>query len=177
MKMTFTTLPAVAAALLLAACSSAPLRPDMAAQAVPLDDDRADMLAIIRSAGSDVDGSIQVQPLRDAAVTGLVEQADAASRAGDFDAAAQALDEALQITGDAPDLLQELAEVEIARGNWLQAEVLAVRSWSSGPRVGALCMRNWQTAAEVRRVLQDTVERDKALARKKACAVAPPVRR
>lgn len=177
MKMTFTALPLLAAAALLAACGSAPSRPHVAGQGVPLDDERAHMLAIIRSAGSDVDGSIQVQPLRDAAVSGLVERADAASRAGNADAAADALGEALELSGDAPDLLQELAEVEIARGNWLEAEALAVRSWYAGPKVGALCMRNWQTAAEVRRVLQDTVERDKALARKKACAVAPPVRR
>lgn len=176
MKMIFIPLLALSAALLLTGCGRTPSQPD-AVQAIPLDDERAHMLAIIRSSGSDVDGSIQVQPLRDAAVTGLVEQANAASRAGHADAAAKALAEAIEISGDVPDLLQELAEVEVARGNWVQAEALAVRSWSSGPKVGALCMRNWQTVAEVRRQLHDEPERDKALARKKTCAVPPPVRR
>lgn len=175
MTMRFTTLPLIAVALLLlGSCAREPVLRDSAPAA---DDERMHMLAIIRSVGSDVDGSIQVQPLRDAAVEGLMQQAAAATRAADHAAAAVALAQALEISGEVPDLLQELAEVEIARGNWLEAEKLAVRSYSSGPKVGALCARNWQTVAEVRRVLNDGPVRSRALQRKKNCAVPPPVRR
>lgn len=163
------------AVLAIAACSQ-PGAP--APKAVKADADRGRMVAQIRAAGTgtSIDQSLQIQPLRDPAVDGYLDQAHAAEAAHNLDAALKALAAALKLAPDAPDILQYEAEIEIERGNWLRAEQLAMRSYELGPRVGALCARNWQTMVEVRSVLDDPENRDKAQLRKQSCDVPPPKR-
>ena len=82
----------------------------------------------------------------------LLDHARADEDAGHWHAAATALDQALTLDPHAPDVLQDRAEVAVALAQWAQAETLAQRSWELGPRVGALCARNWQTVLEMRRL-------------------------
>jgi tetratricopeptide (TPR) repeat protein len=132
----------------------------------------------IRAAGMRMgkDSSVQVQPLRDPAIDGFLNQAHAAETAKNFDAAAAAASRAIQLAPDAPDILQYQAEVEVLRGHWKEAEALAIKSFTLGPKVGSLCARNWQTVVEARIAFQDAATQAQAKQRIKECRVAPPVR-
>jgi tetratricopeptide (TPR) repeat protein len=123
-----------------------------------------------------MDSSVQVQPLRDPAIEGYLKEAHAAETAKNYDAAVAAVDRALKLASDAPDLLQYKAEVEGLRGHWQAAEALAIRSYTLGPKVGSLCARNWQTVVEARIVMNDPATEAQAKQRLKECRVAPPVR-
>lgn len=114
-----------------------------------------DAVAAIRAAGAHDDSVIDVKPLRDPAVDALMAQADRDERGGSYAAAAAALDRALQISPDAPELLQDRAEIAIRLKDFTRAEKLAHRSWTLGPRLGPLCARNWQTIVETRLQLND----------------------
>ncbi|MGB5852207.1 MAG: tetratricopeptide repeat protein, partial [Rhodanobacter sp.] len=116
-----------------------------------------DPVAAIRAAGAHDDSVIDVKPLRDPAVDALMAQADRDEQGGNYAAAAAALDQALQISPDAPDLLQDRAEIAIRLKNFARAEKLAHKSWSLGPRLGPLCARNWQTIVETRLQANDKV--------------------
>ena len=116
-----------------------------------------DAVAAIRAAGAHDDSVIDVKPLRDPAVDALMAQAQQADRASNYAAAAAALDKALQISPDAPDLLQDRAEIAIRLKDFAAAEKLAHQSWSLGPRLGPLCARNWQTIVEARLQANDKV--------------------
>jgi pyruvate/2-oxoglutarate dehydrogenase complex dihydrolipoamide acyltransferase (E2) component len=123
-----------------------------------------------------MDSAVQVQPLRDPAIEGFLNQAHAAETAKNYDAAAEAAARALALAPDAPDILQYQAEIEIFRGHWKAAEDLAVKSFTLGPKVGSLCARNWQTVVEARIALNDPTTEAQAKQRLKECRVAPPVR-
>ena len=116
-----------------------------------------DAVAAIRAAGAHDDSVIDVKPLRDPAVDALMAQAQQDERGGNYAAAATALDSALRITPDAPDLLQDRAEIAIRLKDFVGAEKLAHKSWSLGPRLGPLCARNWQTIVETRLQANDKV--------------------
>lgn len=109
-----------------------------------------DPVAAIRAAGAHDDSVVEVKPLRDPAVDALMAEAQQNERSGNYAAATAAVDKALQISPDAPDLLQERAELAIRLKDFAGAEKLAHKSWSLGPRVGPLCARNWQTIVEAR---------------------------
>ncbi len=109
-----------------------------------------DLVAAIRAAGTNDDSVIEVKPLRDPAVAVLVNAAQRDEQAGNYASAAAELDRVLRITPDAPDLLQDRAEIAVRLGDFADAERLARKSWSLGPRLGPLCARNWQTVVEVR---------------------------
>lgn len=109
-----------------------------------------DMVAAIRAAGAREKSVIDVAPLRDPGVAALQDAAQADQRAGRYADAAAMLDRALQRNPDAPDLLQDRAEVAVRLHDYAAAERLAHRSWSLGPRLGPLCARNWQTIVEMR---------------------------
>jgi len=123
-----------------------------------------DAVAAIRAAGAHDDSVVDVKPLRDPAVDALMTEAQQDERGGNYAAAAAALDRALQISPDAPDLLQDRAEIAIRLNNFARAEKLAHKSWTLGPRLGPLCARNWQTIVETR--LHASDETGAATARK-----------
>ncbi|HJT99317.1 MAG TPA: tetratricopeptide repeat protein [Rhodanobacteraceae bacterium] len=162
------------ATLALAACTQ-PSAPSQASTKPPPMPDH-DPVGAIRAAGMGMDSSVQVQPLRDPAIEGYLNQAHAAETAKNFDAAAAATANALKLAPDAPDLLQYQAEVEVLRGHWKEAEDLAIKSWTLGPKVGSLCARNWQTVVEARIAMKDAATEAQAKQRIKECRVAPPVR-
>ncbi len=133
-------------------------------------------VAAIRAAGAGDDSVVQVAPLRDAGVDGWLKQARAAEVKRDWPAAIAAAEKALKLAPNAPDILQDLAEFEVARGGYARAEELAMKSYQLGPQVGALCAKNWQTLVETRTAMNDAIERDKAVAQVKACRKKGPMR-
>ena len=159
------------AGLLLAACST-PAPP--ARQAARPDPDRIAAVAAIRAV--DDATSLQVTPLRDAAVDGLLAQAKADEAQRHYDDAFAAIERARKLAPDAPDLIQFAAEIELLRGNTQQAERLAMDSWRKGPKLGVLCERNWQTVIEARKIFNDPAYQATAAAHQAQCKVPPPVR-
>ncbi|TBR37114.1 MULTISPECIES: tetratricopeptide repeat protein [Dyella] len=139
-------LTAVVAGLAITACTRI-AEPEKPARAVPSD---AQMIASIRAAGDREKSIIDVNPLRDPGVTMLQDGAGADERRGAYQDAADKLDQALKLSPNSPDLLQERAEVAIRLKDYPRAEQLARKSWELGPRLGPLCARNWQTIKELR---------------------------
>lgn len=158
--------------LLATGCSQPPPRPE-AAEKLPL---VPYPVTSIRNAGTGDDSVVQVAPLRDAAVDGLLKQARDAEAKRDWKAAAVATERALALAPEAPDILQDLAEREVALGHFQRAEELAMKSFELGPRLGGLCARNWQTVVVARTALNDPVERDKAAEQVTACRKSGPKR-
>lgn len=109
-----------------------------------------DLVASIRAAGEREKSIISVNALRDPGIAALQEAAAADERGGHYAEAASALDQALKLSPDSPDLLQDRAEIAIRQKDFPRAEELARRSWSLGPKLGPLCARNWQTIVEIR---------------------------
>ena len=159
---------------MLAGCASAP--PPQAAAPVPSSISTAALIASIRAAGAQDGSVVNVAPLRPPGVQALLDQAKADEIAGHWHVAASALDQALALDPHAPDVLQDRAEVAVALAQWAQAETLALRSWTLGPRVGALCARNWQTVLEMRRLTAAGKGNGVARARaaRAACKVSGP---
>ena len=108
------------------------------------------LVAAIRAAGEREQSVISVNPLRDPGVTALLDAARQDERAGQYAAAAAKLDQAIKLSPDSPDLLQDRAEVAVRLKDFATAERLARQSWSLGPKLGPLCARNWQTIVEMR---------------------------
>jgi len=98
---------------------------------------------------------VQVFPLRNPAVVQLTDDAKAAEKAGHLDQSASLLERALRIQPRDPQLLQNMAEVQLQKQDYQQALSFAVRSWEIGPRVGEICVRNWRTIGAAKRYLGD----------------------
>ena len=139
----------------------------------------ADLVAAvqaIRAANAGEDSALQVNPLRDPAVEGFLAQARAAEKQQQLDAAYAAIGKARALAPDAPDLLQYEAEIEFLRGETVKAEKLAYDSFKKGPQVGTLCVQNWQTIVEARKIFNDADYRAVAEAKRDQCKVKRPVR-
>jgi predicted Zn-dependent protease len=132
-----------AAALALAACSEAP-----APAPAVVKPDTSSALSNIRAAGKQFDSSVEVHPLRDPAVDGLVDQARKLEAQQQVAPALDKLGEALKIAPNSPDLLQYQAELYVVTNDWNGAVASAQKSYDLGPKVGALCARNLQTLIE-----------------------------
>lgn len=138
--------------------------------------DPTNAVRAIRAAGAGVDSAVQVHPLRDPAIGGFLKKANEAEARHEIPAAIEAANKALKLAPDAPDILQYLAELETARGDWNQADQLAMKSFTLGPKIGGLCARNWQTVIEARRALGDAATVAQAETRVKECRVPPRLR-
>ena len=138
--------------------------------------DPAAAVRAIRAAGGALDSAVQVHPLRDPAIDGFLSHAHKAEASNNVAEAIVQADKALKLAPDAPDILQYRAELEIARSHWLPAEKLAIRSFTLGPKVGALCARNWQTVVEARIAMNDPATAAQARLRVKECRVPPRLR-
>ncbi|HSX59400.1 MAG TPA: tetratricopeptide repeat protein [Tahibacter sp.] len=132
-----------------------------------------DLVLAIRQAGQATASSVEVQPLRDPAVDGFLKQAGDLEAAQNFVDAIAAVDRALKLAPDAPEILQLKAELSIGLHRYADAEALARRSFELGPRLGSLCARNWQTVVETRRVAKDEASSASAKAQVAACKVPP----
>jgi predicted Zn-dependent protease len=131
-------------------------------QAPPAAAPSYDLVAAIRAAGANDNSVIDVQPLRDPGIAALVDAAHQDEQSGKYADAAAKLDQALKITPDSPDLLQDRAEIAVRMKDFAGAERLAHQSWSLGPKLGPLCARNWQTIVEMRLQAHDQVGADTA---------------
>lgn len=158
--------------LLLAACASDPLPDAPAAPAIAPEA----MVATIRAAAGDADDELAVQPLRDPMVEDLRHRAAAAERARNYQAAADALDQALAVTPEDPAVLQERAEAAILLGDLDGAEAFAHKAWTLGAKVGPLCRRHWSAIGQVRLARGDAAGAASAKVQFDACRVVGPAR-
>ena len=134
----FSAVLLLSAFTLLSACSlfepaPAPVKPTV----VP----DHDMIAAIRNAGDQEKSVIDVNPLRDPGVTMLEDAAQSDEQTGHYADAAAKLDQAIKLSPDSPDLLQDRAEIAVQLKDYATAEKLAHQSWSIGPKLGPLCRR------------------------------------
>lgn len=170
-------IPALAvltAALVLAACASAPPPEPEAAPLTTATPE--EMVAAIDAAAGTGEDELAVQPLRDPMVEDLREQAAQAQAQGRYDAAAAALEQALGIVADDPALLQERAEIALLQRDSERAGQLAERAFALGAQVGPLCRRHWATLEQVRLLAGDAEGAASARAQVEGCKVAGPNR-
>lgn len=166
---------ALAVGLLLAACVAAPT-PKATAPAPLTALTPEAMVAAIRSAATRDDAELSVQPLRDAEVEDLRQQAQAAETAHRYPQAAAALDQALAVVPDDPALLQERAEAALLLRDPSTAETLARHAYAIGAKVGPLCRRHWATIEQTRLLAVDAEGAASARAQAAACKVTGPNR-
>ena len=178
-KRLFVYLLSAVAAALLGACSQpapvskAAVKPDPQAQA---DANTQAIVASIRAAGAQFESSVEVKPLRDPAVDGLLKQAHDFEAQNQIPQALDAVSRALKIAPNAPDILQFEAELQIQAHDWNEAGTLAQKSWELGPKVGALCARNQQTIVHVRESRGDAAGATQAKQQLSGCKVPAPAR-
>lgn len=128
----------------------------------------------VRAPAREESAGVQVYPLTNPAVAELTDQAERAEAAGDLGQAAVLLERAMRIQPRDPELLQQMAEVQLQRGAYEQALNFATRSHDVGPRVGELCARNWRTMSVAQERLGRASEAREALARADRCMVTRP---
>jgi len=136
--------------------------------------DSVDVDTHVRQPAEQDSAGVQVFPLKNPAVGGLLEDADRAESDGQYDRAAMLLERALRIQPRNPEVLQRMAEVQLSTGDYEQALNFAVRSYDVGPRVGEICSRNWRTIGVSRENLGDSKGSREALQRARSCMVTKP---
>ncbi|KGI78739.1 hypothetical protein LF63_0104095 [Oleiagrimonas soli] len=161
---------AVTACLLAACATTSPSAPPTSPPSAQ------DIVASIQAAGRSDDSAVRVTPLREPSTEALVDAAQKDAAAGQYTQAATQLDKALQEEPRAPDILQDRAEMAIRLHHFDHAEQLARASWNYGPKLGALCARNWQTILEMRKLAQDPAGEAAARKQRAACRVKGVVR-
>ena len=109
----------------------------------------------VREPAKQDSAGVQVFPLQNPAVKELIADASAAESTGDYSQAATLLERALRIQPRDPEILQNLAEVQLQVNDFEQALNFAIRSYDIGPRVGEICSRNWRTISVAREHLGD----------------------
>ena len=167
MSVTF-RIACLAAAICVAACTSAPL-----IQTRSLTDATPEqMVAQVRAAVGDDSSELAVQPLRDPMVEDLRQDAAQLERQKRYPDAAAALDKALAITPDDPATLQERAEIALLMGDPDKAEALARRGFELGAKVGPLCRKQWATVEQTRLVAGDAQGAASAKTQIQGCKVA-----
>lgn len=159
----FLLLPLLLAAGLMTGCGTTPTA--SSATAAPA----YDQVAAIRAAGKREQSIINVTALREPAVADLQDAAKRDEQTGHYAAAAAKLDQAIKLSPDSPDLLQDRAEMAIRLGDYAMAEQLAHKSWSLGSKLGPLCARNWQTVVEMRLQAHDPAGAETARKWVKTC--------
>ena len=164
--------------MLLGACSqpSAPAKTATRPERQAPDANSLAIVAGIRAAGARFDSSVEVKPLRNPAVDGLLGQAHDLEARQQIVPAIAAVNKALAIAPTAPDILQYEAELRILIHDWKQAGILAQRSWDLGPKIGALCARNVQTLIEVHAAQGDAAGAARYRQQLSGCKVPAPAR-
>jgi tetratricopeptide (TPR) repeat protein len=157
-------------ALLLAACAGAPPAP----QTGPAPEDEGEVQQRVREPARKESDGVQVFPLQNPAVKGLLTSAREAEDSGQYDDAAVALERALRIQPRDPEILQFMAEVQLQKKDYAQALHFATRSYDSGPRVGEICSRNWHTIGLAHQRMGDALGAARAGERAAACMSAKP---
>ncbi len=138
---------ALSLSLMVAACATTPPAPV---------EDRDEVEREVRQPAQQESAGVQVRPLQNPAVIELLAQAGDAERQGQYDDATVLLERALRIQPHDPELLQQMAEVQLQQKDYQQALNFAVRSYDAGSRVGEICARNWRTISLARDRLGDS---------------------
>ncbi len=147
----------------MAACATAP---------APVDEQEVETR--VRQPAQQDSAGVQVFPLENPAVTELLADASTAERGGNYEQAAMLLERALRIQPRNPEILQNMAEVQLQVRDYEQALNFAVRSYDLGPRVGEICSRNWRTISVSREYLGDHPGSLDAEKRARNCMVTKP---
>lgn len=101
------------------------------------------------------------------ALLALVDRAQVFADAGDLDEAAAALERALRLAPEEPELWHRLAALRLAEGDWGAAEAMALRSIDRDSE-GTWRRANWRVIAEARRQAGDREGAREAEARLRA---------
>jgi len=128
----------------------------------------------VREPASQESEGVQVFPLQNPAVKELLADAGKSETTGDYNQAAVLLERALRIQPRDPEILQQMAEVQLQKQDYQQALNFAVRSYDIGPRVGEICARNWRTISVARDHLGDRTGSVKAEQRASTCMNTKP---
>lgn len=161
----------VAALALLVGCSSDEPPPPKAPKVA-----KHDWVNEIRAEAENAPSAVQVLPFANPAVEDLRRSASHLESQGDFDTAKSKLEHAIQLEPSDPTLWQSLAELSLQREDWSEAEQQAQKAYDLGPKLGALCVRNWLTVRAARLERGAVADAESAKAQVPACQVAPPVR-
>jgi len=156
--------------LVLAGCAAP--RPPVPAE--PTDERTVEERVRAPSAGAD--NQLQVYAVRNPAVAALGRQAEQAERDGDPARAEQLLERALRIDPRDPEILQLMAEIQLAQGRLEQAGGFATQAWEHGPRVGEICERSLRTLMVVHEREGEYDKAWRAFESLPECRVAPPER-
>ena len=159
-----------AAALMLGACAGWTPPAGEATREAPAEE----VESRVREPARQDSAGVQVFPLQNPAVKELLADAGVAETAGDYGQAAVLLERALRIQPRDPEILQNMAEVQLHIKDYEQALNFAVRSYDSGPRVGEICSRNWRTISVARERLGDPKGSDEAERRAAECMNTRP---
>ncbi|NNJ65065.1 MAG: tetratricopeptide repeat protein [Xanthomonadales bacterium] len=142
----------------------------------PAPGDARDVENRVREPARQDRAGVQVRPLQNPAVKALLADAGDAESAGDYDQAVSLLERALRIQPNDPEILQNMAEVQLRVQDYEQALHFAQRSYDIGPRVGEICSRNWRTISVARDYMGDPSGSTEAEQRASRCMNTPPTR-
>jgi len=137
--------------------------------------DRA-LEARVRAPSAGSPDQLQVFGVRNSAVVTLGRQAREAERAGDLQRARSLLERALRIDGRDAQVLQQMAELQVALGDLEQAGSFAARAFEFGPKVGEICERSLRTLMLVHERAGEYDRAYRAFENLPECRVAPPER-
>ncbi len=140
----------------------------------PVSDENREVESRVRVPASQESEGVQVFPLKNSAVQELLADAGAAETSGDYSQAAVLLERALRIQPRNPEILQQMAEIQLQQRDYGQALNFAVRSYDIGPRVGEICNRNWRTISVAREHLRDRKGSAEAEQRARNCMNTKP---
>lgn len=101
------------------------------------------------SAGQ-ADASAGRPTVRNPALTELERESDQARSEGDLARAETLLERALRMDSRDPQLLENMAEVQLALGHWEQAETFAERARAARSDSADQCRRSWRMVALAR---------------------------
>ena len=116
---------------------------------------------------------LAVSPLQNPAVERMMQDAATLRERGDIDGAIKTVNQALAVAPRDPEVLQEMAELQLLDGDFKSANRLARQSISLGPKIGPLCERNWNTVALAAPRIGDDRGAREAAQELPQCAVDP----
>jgi hypothetical protein len=134
---------------------------------------KRDVIAEIRAEAAKAGDVLTIVPVQNPSITTIFEKIEAADRRGEHFEARELTVEARIIEPENPLVLQYTAEAMFRNENYLEAEMMARKSFEQSAQLGPLCVRNWLLIAEIK-LLQRKPD-DEAAARKSAgsCPLKP----